>query len=162
MKNFKNKFSVISICALVFGLVVPTAANAEETHSVSIQSEIGAAVYGGTTASIGDAPWQVAITDKSASNAYDGFFCGGSLISNQWIITAAHCVVDEYDSPVAASSLLIHLGSSRLSSTAKATRAISAVRVHSDYDSWSGVNDIALLKLTNPVTFSAGSIEAIK
>ena len=162
MNKFKNKFSVISICALIFSLVLPSGANAAESDAVSIQGQIGAAVYGGTTASIADAPWQVAITSKSAATAYDGFFCGGSLISNQWIITAAHCLVDDYDSPVAASSLLIHLGSSRLSSSAKATRTVSAVRVHSGYDSFTALDDIALLKLTNPVTFSAGSIEAIE
>lgn len=161
MKKFKNKFSVISICALIFSLILPSGANAAETNDVSIQSEVGAAVYGGTTASITDAPWQVAITLKSASNEYDGFFCGGSLISNQWIITAAHCLVDDYDSPLSPSSLLVHVGSSRLSTSAKATRAVSAVRVHDGYDSYTAVNDIALLKLTNPVTFAPGTIEAI-
>jgi secreted trypsin-like serine protease len=161
MKKFKNKFSVISICALIFSLVLPSGANAAETNDVTIQSEVGAAVYGGTTASISEAPWQAAITMKSAPNAKAGFFCGGSLISNQWIITAAHCAVDEYDIPYSPSELLIHLGNRTLSSSVKAKYSVSSVRVHESYDSSNVLNDIALIKLTNPVTIATGTIEPI-
>jgi secreted trypsin-like serine protease len=43
-------------------------------------------ITNGYTAYHGQFPWQVALfIDKSA-------FCGGSLISSQWILTAAHCV----------------------------------------------------------------------
>ena len=36
-------------------------------------------------------PWQVRLFDSH--DAQSGF-CGGSLISNQWVLTAAHCVVE--------------------------------------------------------------------
>ena len=42
-------------------------------------------ITGGQTASRGQFPWQVALI---IDNAY---FCGGSLISNLWVLTAAHC-----------------------------------------------------------------------
>ena len=45
---------------------------------------------GGYKAKPGDWGWQVLI--KKNNDTY----CGGSLINDQWIITAAHCVVDEY------------------------------------------------------------------
>ena len=36
-------------------------------------------------------PWQVRLFD---SHDPQSGFCGGSLISNQWVLTAAHCVVE--------------------------------------------------------------------
>jgi secreted trypsin-like serine protease len=43
-------------------------------------------VVGGQQAQAGEWPWQVALMRGSFP------FCGGSLVSNQYIITAAHCV----------------------------------------------------------------------
>src|SRR6056297_3487388 len=46
------------------------------------------AVGGGPASAIVDQhPWQVALVDR------DGQFCGGSLVSEQIVLTAAHCVV---------------------------------------------------------------------
>jgi len=46
---------------------------------------------GGNNAVAGSYPWQVGITTAGGSRPY----CGGSLISNKWILTAAHCVDDK-------------------------------------------------------------------
>lgn len=45
-----------------------------------------AKIVGGQNAFPGEWPWQVALMDKK------GIFCGGSLVSNQYVITAAHCL----------------------------------------------------------------------
>ncbi|CAG0888722.1 unnamed protein product [Darwinula stevensoni] len=44
----------------------------------------------GKEALIGEWPWQVAIYDR----ADEEIICGGALIGEQWVLTAAHCVVD--------------------------------------------------------------------
>lgn len=43
-------------------------------------------IVGGQQAVPGDWGWQIALIRNGA------FICGGSLINNQWILTAAHCV----------------------------------------------------------------------
>lgn len=46
-------------------------------------------IVGGSPASAGQFPWQVAVMYRTSAGSY---FCGGSLIGPQWVLTAAHCV----------------------------------------------------------------------
>ena len=48
-------------------------------------------IVGGTVANAGDIPWQVALTSRSGSNIQSAQFCGGTLITSDWVLTAAHC-----------------------------------------------------------------------
>lgn len=45
-------------------------------------------IIGGNLASAGQFPYQVAL---SISNSAGSWFCGGSIIDANWILTAAHC-----------------------------------------------------------------------
>ena len=58
-------------------------------------------VVGGVDVEIKDYPWQVALTSSPNGSG----FCGGSIIGDSWVLTAAHCV--NGDSP---SSLYIRCG----------------------------------------------------
>jgi Ca2+-binding RTX toxin-like protein len=52
-------------------------------------------IVGGNTTTIGEWPWQAAVTLNPAfysGNGFDRQFCGGSLVAPTIIVTAAHCV----------------------------------------------------------------------
>lgn len=52
----------------------------------------GTRIVGGSSTTIEQAPWQVALIHDEAAVS---FFCGGSLVAPNLVITAAHCVYDE-------------------------------------------------------------------
>ena len=129
--------------------------------SASPGSQVTPLIVGGQQATIADAPWQVALIDSSAATEYDGQFCGGSLIAAQWVATAAHCVVDS-GSISAASSIKILAGQATLSQSSNSRAvSVSKIYVHPLYSSSADTDDIALIKLTNPLTLVAGSIQKI-
>ncbi|XP_032455885.1 serine protease 38 isoform X1 [Nasonia vitripennis] len=84
---------------------------------------------------------------------YDGkFHCGASLLTNDYVITAAHCV-----RKLKRSKIRIILGDHDqfVTTDGKAVmRYVGAVIPHRNFDTESYNHDVALLKLRRPVSFS--------
>lgn len=113
-----------------------------------IKTDEAAKITGGSDADISDFPWQVYL------EAGD-YTCGGSIISNNWIITAAHCAKNDYDETIQASEMIVTVGANNPRNTLEGkVYRVSEVIVHEDYDSNTLNNDIALLKLREPINYT--------
>ncbi|XP_054877304.1 serine protease 27-like [Poeciliopsis prolifica] len=102
-------------------------------------------IIGGQDAQLGEWPWQVYFATADS-------FCGGSLISNEWVLTAAHCITRDD-----LNNTEVQLGDVQLdnsSNSTKVTRRLSKIICHPEYDSSTFENDICLLKLSAPVEFT--------
>ncbi|KAM4562523.1 chymotrypsin-like elastase family member 2A, partial [Odontesthes bonariensis] len=92
-------------------------------------------------------PWQVSL--QSDSRGRWTHVCGGTLISSEWVLSAAHCINDRYN-------YRVELGKHSLKATEEGSIALMASKIiaHEDYNILLSRNDIALIKLSSPVTFS--------
>uniref|UniRef100_A0A4W5LNE7 Transmembrane serine protease 2 n=1 Tax=Hucho hucho TaxID=62062 RepID=A0A4W5LNE7_9TELE len=102
-------------------------------------------IVGGDKAVSGAWPWQVSLHSNYQHQ------CGGSIISPEWIITAAHCV-ETLSQP---SQWTVYAGYLTLTQMANATgNSVGRVISHEKYDKQTKDNDIALMKLNTPLTMS--------
>eukprot|EP00058_Branchiostoma_floridae_P017554 XP_002603042.1 hypothetical protein BRAFLDRAFT_132269 [Branchiostoma floridae] len=108
----------------------------------------GSRVVGGTVAEPGSWPWQVSLR---ANDDVTWHFCGGSIISEEWVVTAAHCVDGNYKPLVVVGE---HSREDEGDDPERAVVATAMTIAHPDFYWWTMVNDVALLKLASPLTFS--------
>lgn len=102
-------------------------------------------IVGGLPAPVGAYPWIVSLGVAGQPNSV-GHFCGGALLSDRWIVTAAHCVTPNPD-PTSLKSLA---GTNILSSGGK-EGTVEKIVVHPNWDRPTFRNDVALIKLAQPV-----------
>ncbi|XP_078808096.1 chymotrypsin-like protease CTRL-1 isoform X2 [Oryzias latipes] len=108
-----------------------------------LNTKVGTRIVGGQAAAAGAWPWQVRLD-------INGALCGGSLINNQWILSAAHCF-----SSTSTAGVVVYLGETEINNSPNSvSRTVSRIIVHPNYNSDTHNNDVALLKMASSVTFT--------
>uniref|UniRef100_A0A8C5QP67 Peptidase S1 domain-containing protein n=1 Tax=Leptobrachium leishanense TaxID=445787 RepID=A0A8C5QP67_9ANUR len=106
---------------------------------------ISGRIVGGTDAVYGEWPWQVAVSDGQT-------LCGGSLINEQWVLSAAHC----FNNSISPGNYKVFLGIYKFgeSIASSVTVAVEKFTKHPNFTKAGDRGDIALVNLKNRVTFT--------
>ncbi|NXF98606.1 CTRL protease, partial [Eubucco bourcierii] len=105
----------------------------------AISLESSERIINGQTADPGSWPWQVSLQSSSGSH-----FCGGSLINEYWVVTAAHCNFNPY-------SHVVVLGEYDLSNPyGVQVKTVARAITHPNWNPNTFNNDITLLRLSSP------------
>ncbi|XP_056392696.1 transmembrane protease serine 9-like [Hyla sarda] len=107
---------------------------------------VSSRIVGGTNAVDGEWPWQISLYYRNSP------LCGGSLISSQWVMSAAHC----FQSSINVNDYIVRLGKYRLSMTDdhEYSDNVQQIILHPMYKGIGGSGDIALMQLKSPVTYT--------
>ena len=153
-RGFRTTLTLMVLTSIVlslffFGSVLPARADGEVTPPPPGEGVIiDPNIVGGLPADPGEWPWQVALIQGGMTDYYNGQFCGGSLLAPDWVVTAAHCV---YGDPISAVDVVAGVYDLAFPSGSQ-KRDVAQIIVHPSYSPSTHNNDVALLRLSQPVT----------
>ncbi len=142
------------IVLLLLGLVAAPALGAEDDAFPQVKIVGGAEadspvrIVGGTEV---DPPGKYDFMGALVWSGSVSLRCGAALLSNSWLITAAHC----YGGALGVDDLEVIVGRHDLGTAAGQRIGIAEVVVHPGFDDVTLENDIALLRLASPATAGA-------
>ncbi|XP_052873198.1 trypsin-like [Anopheles cruzii] len=134
----------VILSAVVLALVV----------MVTADDDPSSRIIGGSPAISGQFPAQVAIQVGGT------VFCGGSVLNQNHILTAASCILDANNNLVQAAQVTVRAGEVVFQPTQLAL-AVQRIFAHPQYNPWTLENDIAVLRLQNNISFPAVATPAV-
>ncbi|KAI5629549.1 coagulation factor X precursor [Silurus asotus] len=126
----------------IFGLIEPIPTIKEEP--VLPESAGDFRIVNGEDCPPGECPWQALLMNEDKIG-----FCGGTILNEYFVLSAAHCMN-------LSRSITVILGETDtlVREGREAVHAVEQVLVHMNYQPETYHNDIALIKLVKPITFT--------
>ncbi|KAG1682700.1 Limulus clotting factor C [Nymphon striatum] len=117
-------------------------------------------VANGNVSKVGEWPWQVAVSRWWVERSMFFIVCGGSLLNENWIMVAAHCVTHQKSTDVIRpTEFQIYFGKHYRNDSSDdenvQIRFVSEIHVNPNYDPITFDSDIALMKLNKPVELTS-------
>ncbi|PKK21436.1 suppressor of tumorigenicity 14 protein isoform X1 [Columba livia] len=127
----------------------------EENCNCGIRSYIRKSrIVGGQNSDVGEWPWQVSLHVTG-----QGHICGASLVSESWLVSAAHCFLQlqgiRYSDPSLWTAYLGLTDQGNRNGANVQTRKIKRIISHPFFNDYTYDYDIAVMELQSPVTFSS-------
>ncbi|KAK4878781.1 hypothetical protein RN001_011287 [Aquatica leii] len=132
----------------LISLLTPTP---EKETCGTVKIEVRPLITYGQSTSDGEWPWHAALYRYKGANMQ--YLCGGSLVTRNHVITAAHCVTkSKTNLTVNQELLLIYLGKHNLykQDTSVQNMGVNKIVPHPEYNASYLHNDIAILELERP------------
>lgn len=155
---------------MLFVLLILASITASLCEECDCGLRLTSRIFRGQTAQAHKYPWMANIyvfpEKETFSDDEEGFDdeddwtepptrCGGSLLDEQHILTAAHCVIEQGDLAVPVNTIAVYLGKHQSPKDGDAgIRNVSHVFAHPEYRFGSLAYDMAILKLDKPVTYN--------
>ncbi|XP_071326049.1 transmembrane protease serine 11A [Trachinotus anak] len=127
----------------------PVNQTANITEDCTVLVSDGRRIVGGTLAASGKWGWQVSMHWRGRH------VCGGAIISPRWVITAAHCFVENNMLEVAAWLVVVDTVSIADSSLGKRYRALQ-VLYHPRFNTYNNDYDVGLLRTITDIDMRGG------
>jgi len=153
----------ILLSLLLTALLAP--ANATDTSN---ELPVKLFIIGGQPVERNTYPWIVALTYAMDAELVQRQFCAGSVIADRWVMTAAHCLYDNYGAEIATDAFKVAINATNLSDEDVPELDIANTIIHPAYDH-AGKNphsDIALIELAQssgitPMTLSTKATDRL-
>merc|ERR1712128_267688 len=145
-----TEFSTSSPAETTTAPAETTATPSETTAAPSSSCQCGIPnrsnrIVGGVETEVNEYPWQVVLVSRTGRSP----FCGGTLISDRHIMTAAHCTAGSK-----ASNIYILLGEHKINDAKQTKVEVATITDDPLYNSTTMKNDFSILTLKEPVTFT--------
>ncbi|XP_029163413.1 venom serine protease 34-like [Nylanderia fulva] len=110
-------------------------------------------IVGGTETGVNEYPMMCGLVD-STKNGNESIFCGGTIIAESYVLTAAHCVKDRDISTIGVVVGEHDVTTGTETNATKLFRIVNCI-MHEHYNDNHNDNDIAICKINGTIEYSA-------